>query len=164
MKHKKGSTIFLKSVIMLLGIPVLALGLFWLPGIASRDAAAHPESSYLSYLFLLYVYALCIPYYTALYQAYRLLMNIDQHKAFSKSSVRTLRAIKNCALTIVAGLVLGIASIMIMFTGGKEDITGIITLTLISIFVTSTIATFAAVLHRLLQKAIDLQNENQLTV
>ncbi|WP_233732660.1 hypothetical protein [Lysinibacillus sp. YS11] len=69
MKHKKGSTIFLKSVIMLLGIPVLALGLFWLPGIASRDAAAHPESSYLSYLFLLYVYALCIPYYTALYQA-----------------------------------------------------------------------------------------------
>jgi len=163
MKHKKGSTIFLKSVIMLLGIPVLALGLFWLPGIASRDAAAHPESSYLSYLFLLYVYALCIPYFTALYQAYRLLMNIDQHKAFSKSSVRTLRTIKNCALTIVAGLVLGIASIMIMFTG-KEDITGIITLTLISIFVTSTIATFAAVLHRLLQKAIDLQNENQLTV
>lgn len=162
MKHKKGS-IFLKSVIMLLGIPVLALGLFWLPGIASRDAAAHPESSYLSYLFLLYVYALYIPYYTALYQAYRLLMNIDQHKAFSKSSVRSLRAIKNCALTIVAGLLLGIASIMIMFTG-KEDITGIITLTLISIFVTSTIATFAAVLHLLLQKAIDLQNENQLTV
>ncbi|MFB2517685.1 DUF2975 domain-containing protein [Lysinibacillus sp. OTC-L20] len=162
MKHKKGSTIFLKSVIMLLGIPVLALGLFWLPGIASRDAAAHPESSYLSYLFLLYVYALCIPYYTALYKAYRLLTNIDQHKAFSKS-VRALRTIKNCALTIVAGLVLGITSIMIMFTG-KEDITGIITLTLISIFVTSTIATFAAVLHRLLQKAIDLQNENQLTV
>jgi len=162
MKHKKGSTIFLKSVIMLLGIPVLALGLFWLPGIASRDAAAHPESSYLSYLFLLYVYALCIPYYTALYKAYRLLTNIDQHKAFSKS-VRALRTIKNCALTIVADLVLGITSIMIMFTG-KEDITGIITLTLISIFVTSTIATFAAVLHRLLQKAIDLQNENQLTV
>lgn len=109
------------------------------------------------------MYALCIPYYTALYQAYRLLTNIDQHKAFSKSSVRALRTIKNCALTIVAGLALGIASIMIMFTG-KEDITGIITLTLISIFVTSTIATFAVVLHRLLQKAIDLQNENQLTV
>ncbi len=71
--------------------------------------------------------------------------------------------IKNCALTIVAGLVLGIATIMMMFTG-KEDITGIITLTLISIFVTSTIATFAAVPHRLLQKAIDLQNENQLTI
>ena len=114
-------------------------------------------------IFLIYVYVLCIPYYAALYQAYRLLTNIDQHKAFSKSSVRALRTIKNCALTILLGLVLGIATIMMMFTG-KEDITGIIALTLISIFVTSTIATFAAVLHRLLQKAIDLQSENQLTV
>ncbi|QSB09168.1 DUF2975 domain-containing protein [Lysinibacillus fusiformis] len=163
MKHKKGSTLFLKSVIILFGIPVLALGLFWLPGVASRDAAAHPESSYLSYLFLIYVYTLCIPYYAALYQAYRLLTNIDQHQAFSESSIRALRTIKNCAFTIVLFLVLGIAAIMLMFTG-KEDITGIITLSLISIFASSTIATFAAVLHRLLQKAMDLQCENELTV
>ncbi len=35
---------------------------------------------------------------------------------------------------------------------------------LISIFVSSTIAIFAAVLHRLLQKTVELQSENELTV
>ncbi|WP_155590913.1 DUF2975 domain-containing protein [Lysinibacillus cavernae] len=163
MKSKQGSTIFLKVVIILMGIPILALGLFWLPGMASRDAAAHPESAYLSYLFLVYAYALCIPYYVALFQGYRLLTNIDQHKAFSESSVRALRKINYCALTIILLLVLGIAASIVMFSG-KEDITGIIMLALISIFASSIIATFAAILHRLLQKAIDLQCENDLTV
>ncbi|WP_342535629.1 DUF2975 domain-containing protein [Lysinibacillus sp. FSL K6-1151] len=40
--------------------------------------------------------ALCVPYYSALYQAYRLLININQHKAFSASSVKALRTIKYC--------------------------------------------------------------------
>jgi hypothetical protein len=38
MKRKQGSTIFLKVVIFLIGITVFALCIFWLPGIASRDA------------------------------------------------------------------------------------------------------------------------------
>ncbi|SCY09179.1 MULTISPECIES: hypothetical protein [unclassified Lysinibacillus] len=42
---------FLKIVIILLGIPALALGLFWLLDMANRDAVAHPKSAYLSYLF-----------------------------------------------------------------------------------------------------------------
>lgn len=150
MKHLQKSTLFLKLVIMLLGILVLALGLFWLPGMASRDAAAHPESAYLSYLFLIYIYSLCIPYYIALYQAYRLLTNIDQYKAFSESSVHALRRIKHCALSIVIFLVLGIVISLIMFYG-KEDMTGIFMLALLSIFASSTVATFAAVLHRLIQ-------------
>ncbi|WP_338654019.1 DUF2975 domain-containing protein [Lysinibacillus sp. Y5S-8] len=52
--------------------------------------------------------ALCVPYYIALYQAYRLLINIDQHKAFSASSVKALRTIKYCAFTIVLFLALAL--------------------------------------------------------
>lgn len=66
---------------------------------------------------LLYVF----PTYIALY---RLLININQHKAFSASSVKALRTIKYCTFTIVLFLALGIAASIIMFTD-KEDITGI---------------------------------------
>ena len=100
MKRKQGSTIFLKVVIFLIGIAVLAVCIFGLPGVASRDAAAHPETAYLQYPFLVYAYVLCIPFYVALYQAFKLLTYIDKNKAFSELSVRALRYIKYCAITI----------------------------------------------------------------
>ncbi|WCH49638.1 MULTISPECIES: DUF2975 domain-containing protein [unclassified Lysinibacillus] len=49
--------------------------------------------------------ALCVPYYITLY---RLLINTDQHKAFSASSVKALRTIKYCAFTIVLFLALAL--------------------------------------------------------
>ena len=163
MKRKQGSTIFLKVVIFLIGIAVLAVCIFGLPGVASRDAAAHPETAYLQYLFLVYAYVLCIPFYVALYQAFKLLTYIDKNKAFSELSVRALRYIKYCAITISILIVVGIIISLAIFYG-SEDITGIIMLALISIFASSVIATFAAVLQRLLQGAIDIKSENDLTV
>lgn len=44
-----------------------------------------------------------------------------------------------------------------------EDITGIFMLALIRILASSVVATFAAVLQRLLQDAIDIKSENDLT-
>lgn len=37
MQH--GSTLFLKIAVFIIGTPVLALCIFWLPGIAARDYA-----------------------------------------------------------------------------------------------------------------------------
>jgi hypothetical protein len=88
MKRKQGSTIFLKVVIFLFGITVLALCIFWLPGIASRDAEANPETDYLQYPFLVCAYVLSIPFFVALYQTFKLLIYIDRNKAFSELSVR----------------------------------------------------------------------------
>ncbi|WP_342535788.1 hypothetical protein MHI04_09865 [Lysinibacillus sp. FSL K6-1151] len=63
MKQKQRATIFLKIVTILLGISTLALGLFWLPDMANRDAVAHLESAYLSYLLcLLYVFPTTVRY------------------------------------------------------------------------------------------------------
>ncbi|WP_244504816.1 MULTISPECIES: DUF2975 domain-containing protein [unclassified Lysinibacillus] len=100
------------------------------------------------------------PTYIALY---RLLININQHKAFSASSVKALRTIKYCTFTIALFLALGIAASIIMLTD-KEDITGIMMLALICIFTSSSIAMFAAILHQLLQITVELQYENELTV
>ncbi|MGA8942773.1 MAG: DUF2975 domain-containing protein, partial [Thermoactinomyces sp.] len=60
---KRGSTLFLKIAVILIGIPVLALCIFWLPSFAN----------YLSYIVLIIVYATAVPFFFALYQALKLL-------------------------------------------------------------------------------------------
>ncbi|MGM0878679.1 MAG: DUF2975 domain-containing protein [Bacillota bacterium] len=161
MKRKQGSTIFLKVVIFLIGITVLALCIFWLPGIASRDAEANPETAYLQYPFLVCAYVLSIPFFVALYQAFKLLTYIDRNKAFSELSVRALRYIKYCAITISILIVVGIILVVIFIEG---DLAGVIGLGLMCTFASSVIATFAAVLQKLLKEAIDIKSENDLTV
>ncbi|MCM3388899.1 DUF2975 domain-containing protein [Ureibacillus chungkukjangi] len=161
--QKRSSTVFLKAVLILIGIVVLAVCLFGLPVLASRDAAKHPDTAYLQFFFLGYVYILCTPIFGALYQALKILSYIDKNEAFSNISVRALRFIKRCAITIVILILIGVITSIFLFNG-KEDITGIIMLALLSIFASCIIATFAAVLQRLLQKAINIKSENDLVV
>ena len=63
----KLETLFLKVVVILIGIPVLALCIFWVPGFAN----------YLHYAILIGVYATAITFFFALYQALKLLSYID---------------------------------------------------------------------------------------
>src|SRR5689334_17167837 len=95
---KRGSTIFLKIVIFLIGIAVLALCIFGLPAIAK--GAAGTEFSRLLYPVLIGMYAAVVPFFIALFQALKLLSYIDKNKAFSEVSVKALKNIKYCAITI----------------------------------------------------------------
>ncbi len=121
---ERGTTLFLKIAVFIIGTPVLALCIFGLPGIAARDAAAHPETAYLQYPFLIGAYISATPFFVALYQALKLLSYIDQNKAFSELSVRALKYIKYCAITISTLIVIGILSVFILITGEGEDIVG----------------------------------------
>lgn len=158
---KRRSTVFLRGVVVLIGITALALCTFWLPGIASNDAAAHPETAYLQYPFLACAYVFSIPFFVALYQAFKLLSYIDRNKAFSELSVRALSYIKYSAITISILIVLGILFVVIFI---DDDVAGIISLGLMCTFASSVIATFAVVLQKILQDAIDIKSENDLTV
>ncbi|MED3729511.1 DUF2975 domain-containing protein [Priestia endophytica] len=150
--------------VFIIGIPVLALCIFWLPWIATKDAAAHPETAYLQYPFLIGAYITVTPFFLALYQSLKLLSYIDQNKVFSELSVRALKYIKYCAITISTLIVVGIISGFILIAGEGEDITGFISLGLMLTFASMVIAVFAAVLQRLLQKVIDIKSENDLIV
>lgn len=161
---KQGSTLFLKIVIFIIGMPVLALSIFWLPEMAARDAAAHPETAYLQYPFLIGAFITVTPFFVALYQALKLLSYIDQNKAFSHLSVRALKYIKYCAITISTLIVIGVISGIVMSAGTGEDITGFISLGSMLTLASTVIAVFAAVLQRLLQEAINIKSENDLVV
>lgn len=94
------STIFLKIALVLIGIPILALCIFLVPKIANYSAELFPNIAYIKYIVFIYLYVTAIPFYFALYQAFKLLSYIDKNKAFSSLSVRALKNIKYCAVTI----------------------------------------------------------------
>jgi len=159
---KLGTTLFLKIAVILIGIPVLALCIFVVPEIANFAAELYPDMAYLKYFVLIDLYASAIPFYFALYQAFKLLSYIDKNKAFSELSVRALKTIKNCAITISVLYVAGMPLFYLM--AEMDDAPGIILIGMVVIFASMVIAVFAAVLQRLLQEAIDIKSENDLIV
>jgi hypothetical protein len=64
------------------------------PGIANYAAELFPDRAYIKYLIFMDLYAAAIPFYFALYQAFKLLSYIDGNKAFSELSVKALKNIK----------------------------------------------------------------------
>ncbi|KQU20423.1 hypothetical protein ASG65_05075 [Bacillus sp. Leaf13] len=159
---KRGTTLFLKIAVILIGIPVLALCIFLVPEIAKFAAELYPDMTYIKYLVLIDLYASAIPFYFALYQAFKLLSYIDKNKAFSELSVRALTKIKYCAITISIFYVVGMP--LFYLIAELDDAPGIILIGLVIIFASMVIAVFAAVLQRLLQEAIDIKSENDLIV
>ncbi|EEL70299.1 DUF2975 domain-containing protein [Bacillus mycoides] len=159
---KQGSTLFLKTAIILIGIPVLALCIFLVPNIGKYAAELFPDIAFIKYLVLINLYATVVPFYFALYQAFKLVSFIDKGNAFSKLSVRALKKIKNCAVTISILYVVGMP--LFYLVAERDDAPGIIILGMLLIFASMVIAVFAAVLQRLLKDAIDIKSENDLTV
>ena len=101
---KRSSTIFLQVVIVLIGIGALAL-LLWEPQIEGRNAHATLFEIYFKDPFLAYVYAGSIPFFIALYQAFKVLGYAGQNKVFSQAAVKALRTIKYCAIAIIGFVV-----------------------------------------------------------
>ncbi|MBP3047440.1 DUF2975 domain-containing protein [Bacillus subtilis subsp. subtilis] len=148
--------------LVLIGIPILALCIFLVPKIANYSAELFPNIAYIKYLVFIYLYVTAIPFYFALYQAFKLLSYIDKNKAFSGLSVRALKNIKYCAVTISIFYAAGMPVFYLM--AEIDDAPGIIVIGLIIIFASMVIAVFAAVLQKLLKEAIDIKSENDLTV
>ncbi|KFF56352.1 MULTISPECIES: DUF2975 domain-containing protein [Bacillus] len=156
------STLFLKIAVIFIGIPILALCIFLVPKIANYSAELLPNIVYIKYLVFIYLYVTAIPFYFALYQAFKLLSYIDKNKAFSGLSVRALKNIKYCAVTISIFYAAGMPVFYLI--ADIDDAPGIIVIGLVIIFASMVIAVFAAVLQKLLKEAIDIKSENDLTV
>ncbi|MBO1625909.1 DUF2975 domain-containing protein [Bacillus arachidis] len=157
---KQVSTLFLKIAVMLIGIPILALCIFSLPWLANNPV--NPDYAHILYPVLIIMYVSVLPFFMALYQAFRLLIYIDKSKAFSELSVRALKNIKYCAITISVLYAVGMP--FFYFIAEIDDAPGIILIGLVVIFASMVIAVFAAVLQKLLKEAIDIKSENDLTV
>ena len=154
---KRGPTLFLKIVVSLIGLTVLALSVVLLLVAMSSEETRE----YLPIL-LGIVYTAAIPFFFALYQTFKLLIYIDKSEAFSDLSAKALKNIKYCAIAISALYAAGMP--YIVYVADKDDAPGLTALGLIIVLASIVIATFAAVLQKLLQEALDVKSENELTV
>lgn len=159
---KNSSISFLKVAVILLGIPVFAACIFLVPKIANHIGVLYPEMLFLPFLVYIGLYITVIPYYYALYQSYNLLNYIENNNAFSDLSVKSLMKIKRCAVMISMIYVLDLP--LFYLFAERDDSPGVIIVGLIFIFASLVIAFFAALLQRLLQEAIKIKSENDLTV
>ena len=159
---KRSPTVFLQVVIVLIGIGALAL-MLWEPHLEGRNAHATLFQIYFNDPFLAYAYIGSIAFFVALYQAFKFLGFIGRNEAFSQRSVKALRTIKYCAMTLVAFIV-GAEAYFFIVQRGKDDIAGGVAMGLLMIFVSAVIAAAAAVFERTLQSAVDMKSENDLTV
>ncbi|KNZ70436.1 hypothetical protein Tfer_1003 [Thermincola ferriacetica] len=158
----KRETLFLKIAVVLMGLPVLALCIFVLPRIAEYFAELNPNLDFLQYPFLIGLYLTALVFFYALYQSVKLLRYIDKNQAFSELSVKALKNIKYCAITIGALYVVFMPLLYLM--AEADDAPGIILIGMVIIFGCMVIAVFAAVLQKLLKNAIDIKSENDLTI
>lgn len=158
---KPRSITFLQAVIVLVGIGALAI-LLWEPHLEGRNAHATLFEIYFKDPFLAYVYTASILFFVALYQAFNILRYIGNDQAFSQPVVKSLRTIKYCALAIICFVAGGVAFLLVY---GEED--GRPPVVVMGAFFTVSsvvVATAAAVFEKMLQSAVDLKSENDLTV
>jgi len=160
---KKGSIIFLQVVIVLVGIGVLAL-MLWEPHLEGRNVHATLFEIYFQDPFLAYAYIASIPFFVALYRAIKLLGYVRHDKTFSQAAVDELRIIKYCAFITAGAIVAADVYLMIAARSNNEDPAGAVMLGLVATFASIIIGTAAAVFERVLQNAVDIKSENDLTV
>jgi hypothetical protein len=153
---KRGSTLLLRTAIVIIGLIVLVLATLGLPqGIITDKTGLYRP-------ILIGMYAPAIPFFFALYQAMKLLNYIDKNQAFSDLSVKALSNIKYCAFTISALYAAGMP--YIFYVADLDDAPGVAAIGFIIIFASFVIGVAAALFESLLKNVVEIKKENDLTV
>jgi hypothetical protein len=159
---KRSSITFLQIVVVLIGIAALAL-LLWEPQLEGVNKNRTNFQIYFQDPFLALVYAGSIPFFVALYQAMRALGFVGRNEVFSPEVVKALRIIRYCALAIIGFVVVEV--LWFYLVSGHEDNPGApMLLGFLIVLPSIVVATVAVMFERILQNAVDLKSENDLTV
>lgn len=156
----RSSTLFLRLVVALMAIAALAICGLGVPRMVADEVSRHPNGVGVPYGIMVCAYLLCIPFFTALYQGFRVLNLIDRDKTFSNATARSLRLIRYCALIIGASFFAGIVTLRILSAGTNEDPAGPSMIAMVVMFFCLTVTAVSVVLEKQVQKAIDLKTES----
>ena len=153
----------MRLVIIFMGAIALAVGIFALPSIYNGAMKEFPAANEtLLRLFIAGLYVSLIPFFLSLFQGMRLLSYIDNNSAFSYKSVQALRLIKYSGTFIIFCYALGIP--FLFQIAELDDAPGLGAMALAFTCIPLVVATFAAVLEKLIQSGLDIKQENDLTV
>lgn len=160
---KRSSTIFLQIVVVLIGAVALAL-LLWEPHLEGRNANATLFQIYFQDPLLALVYIGSIPFFMALYQTFQMLGRVGRNETFSPEVVKALRIIRYCALAVIGFVIVEELFILIMSGGDNDNPGAPILMGLLIVLPSIVVAVAASMFERILQNAVDLKSEHDLTV
>lgn len=145
---KEGWAIVLRIVIVFFGFGVLTF-MLWEPHLEVRNAHATAYQIYFNDPFLAYAYVGSIPFFVALFQAFKVLTPAGQNRMPSQAARKALRTIQYCATSIIGFVAVG--ELALVFTESEDRAGGVFIGILIA--VASIIGgAVAAVSERRLQK------------
>jgi len=159
---KRGSAVLLQAVVAFIGIGALAF-LLGVPHLEGRNKHATLFEIYFKDPFLAFAYVASIPFFVALYQAFRLLGYAGKDQALTHATVGALRTIKLCALAVLAFVA---ASVVFMPFADPADDDGPqgVVMRVFAAFVAIVAAAAAAMFERIFRNAVAIKSENDLTV
>ncbi len=162
---KKNITIISRGAVLLMGTAVVVVCGVLFPELGREEAIANPKAGPLIPYFI-GLWILSIPIFIGLYQTWRLLDYIDKNNAFSAKSIKALQIIKMCAITFAILIILSAVAVVVAAraTNPTEDVAPVGPIGFVFVSVSVIIATFVAVLQRVLKNGIDIKSENDLTV
>lgn len=159
---KKGGTIFLRFALVAIASLAILLMIFAFPEMwRSFDFEDQMLAQPMRGVIVRW-YISAIPFLVGLWQSWKLLGYIDRGVAFSDLSTHALNRIKQCAIIIAIVM----ASALPFFYGFAEidDAPGVVIVGMMFVGGPVAVAVFAALLQKLLQSAIEIKKENELTV
>lgn len=139
----------LQAVIALAGAGVLAF-MLWEPHLEGRNAHATPFEIYFKDPFLAFAYLASLPFFTALYQAFKALGDAGAG-APPQAALKPLRIIKYCGLALIGFAALGEVFI---FIGESDDRAGGVFMGALVILVSGAMAASAAMFEKNLRKKL----------
>lgn len=139
---KKGSVLFLKSIVCLLAIGVLT-SLIVFPQQEGRAVDLDLLSIYRD-PFILYIYFSSIPFFMALYQTFKLLGLIDNNQFFTPIAIRSIQHIKYNAFALIGFLIIVI--FYIRFFAYGDDSAGPTMMGLLFLIIALTVVAICEVL------------------
>lgn len=145
----------------MIGMVTLVI-LIWAPLTEGRAASLDLFSIYVD-PFILYGYIASSAFFVALYKTFKLLGYIGQNKVFSSDAIKALKTIRRCAILLSISIAMAGLYIRI-FHSKEDDPVGFLAICIVTAFASIVIATAAAIFEKLLQNAIGMKFENDLTV
>ncbi|MBN2504055.1 MAG: DUF2975 domain-containing protein [Bacilli bacterium] len=138
--------LFLKTALMGLAVPMLAINIFFLPDLVVAANQPIPSYAPMLYPIVIAIYLGSLPYYFGLYKSFVLLCQISNNETYSEKSIQALKSIRYSATVISVMFLICLPYAYVI--ADKTDAPGIMA---IALFVTglSIAVTFSAGLFQL---------------
>lgn len=158
----KKETLVLKSALIIIAIPILALCIFVVVPFTDGMVRFVPELKPYQLIIIGIIFMSALSFLDALVQAFKLLILIDHQQAFSLKSSKLIQHIRNNALAIAALYVFLLP--VFYLVADKDDAPGVMAIGLAMVYLALVVAAFAEILKKLVISAFTIKSEMDLTV